>query len=96
MLRPLRPNAAGSVPGNFAGGDAGKPSKRRRFAERALGVLAVNQAIATAGLREKREDAPLSSDEAQHFAFRSILLSLRISLLTFRDSGGWEGSGFRV
>ena len=38
------------------GGMGGKPSKKRRFAERALSTLSISQNIATAGLRERNAD----------------------------------------
>ena len=52
-----------------SGGDGEKPSKRRRFADGALTVLAVNQAVATSGLRERRAD---SAEEESEEAGRSL------------------------
>ena len=56
-----------------SGGDGGKPSKRRRFADRALTVLAVNQALATSGLRERRVD---SAEEESEEAGVKVCLSV--------------------
>ena len=61
-----------------SGGDGRKPSKRRRFADRALTVLAVNQALATSGLRERRVDtAEEESEEAGVKVCLSVFCSSR-------------------